>query len=177
MLSKMRSIKDDILLKQIAQQFEDNGIKIVAATSLMQNCTLGKSYLSTRKLSDSELKDAQVGWQTAKIIGQADVGQTVVVHQGSIVAVEAIEGTDRTIQRAGKLIGAGCIVVKICKPEQDLRFDLPTIGPKTIKSLQKIKATALVAEANKTIVLDPDEVRRLADKYGISVGLFEASDF
>jgi DUF1009 family protein len=105
----------------------------------------------------------------AKEIGRLGIGQTVIVKKRVVLAVEAIEGTDAAIQRAGALAKAGCVVVKVSKPQQDLRFDVPAVGVDTVAGLGAIKAAVLAIEAGKTILLEKEELLRLADRFGISV--------
>jgi DUF1009 family protein len=100
-------------------------------------------------------------------MGRLDVGQTVVVKDKAIVAVEALEGTDETIRRAGRLAGKGTVVVKMAKPSQDMRFDVPVIGPETIHTMRKAQAALLAIEADKTLVLDEDETLQLSNREGI----------
>jgi UDP-2,3-diacylglucosamine hydrolase len=109
------------------------------------------------------------GWQLAKEIGRLDIGQTVVLKDQAILAVEAIEGTDEAIRRGGRLCGQGAVVVKVCKPQQDLRFDLPAIGPQTIISMGDVRASCLAIESGKTIILDRDTVINNADRAGITI--------
>ena len=110
-----------------------------------------------------------LGREVATLLGQADVGQTVVVHNGHVLALEAVEGTDEAIRRGGKYSGAGAVVVKRCKPGQDLRFDLPAVGPRTLEVMQEVGAKVLALEAGKTVLLDAPELFRGADKAGITL--------
>jgi UDP-2,3-diacylglucosamine hydrolase len=137
---------------------------------LLERSVPQAGLLTRRALSAQERRDALIGWEAAKGIGALDIGQTVVVHQGIVVAVEAAEGSDAAILRAGevagtlqrKSAGAGLVVVKLVKPQQDLRFDLPAVGPKTIQTMLVAGASALVLEAERAIMLEPDEVVRAA---------------
>ena len=110
-----------------------------------------------------------MGYQTAKEVGRLGIGQTVVVKNQVIVAVEAVEGTDAAIQRGGALAKAGCVVVKVSKPQQDLRFDVPAVGLDTVRCLHEVDAAVLAVEAGKTILLDKENLLQQADSYGISV--------
>ena len=130
--------------------------------------------LTSRDLSPEERKDASLGYDAAKTIGRLDIGQTVVAFEGLITAVEAVEGTDSALLRAGELAHRrGGVVVKLCKPQQDLRFDLPTIGEKTIHAMAKGGLTALVVEAGKTMMLDPVAIVREANKTNIAIRVVE----
>lgn len=173
LLARVRSVKDDVLLRGVARELESLGIDVFSAHVFLHNSVPVSGALTRRGLSVSEREDATIGWKAAKQIGLAEIGQSVVVNRGMIVAVEAVEGTDACIERAGQLVGAGCTVVKCSKPQQDLRLDLPTIGPKTIEVMQRAGATALVIEAARCLILDREETVRLADAAGISIVAFE----
>jgi DUF1009 family protein len=120
-------------------------------------------------LTPAQERDVALGREVAGLIGQADVGQTVVVREGVVLAVEAVEGTDECIRRAGRLAGPGAVVVKRCKPGQDLRFDLPAAGPVTLEVMREAGATVLAIEAGKTVVLDTELLVKWAPRLGISV--------
>ncbi len=172
LLARLRTFKDDLVLRGIAGEIESEGISIIAPSLFLKECVPSKGTLTKRSLSEAELENAKIGWEAAKLIGACDIGQTVVVANKTVVAVETIEGTDETISRAGKLTGGGLVVVKVAKPQQDLRFDLPTIGEKTIQSLKSAKATALVVEEGKTMILEPEKVVALADEAKIAIEVF-----
>jgi DUF1009 family protein len=129
--------------------------------------------LTKRRVSKAEEEDIQFGWKIAKEIAGLDIGQTVVVKQKAVVAIEAIEGTDQTILRGGRLGGPGTVVVKVSKPHQDMRFDVPVIGLKTVDVLREIEAAVLAVEAGKTIFLDRDEAIKKANFAGISIVVVE----
>jgi len=111
----------------------------------------------------------EFGWNMAKNIGRLDIGQCVVVRKKTVLAVEAIEGTDETIKRGGVLAKEGAVVVKVCKPNQDLRFDMPSVGLETIRVMSRVKAGVLALEAEKTLIFDCAQMVALADKSGISI--------
>ncbi|MBN8550543.1 MAG: LpxI family protein [Deltaproteobacteria bacterium] len=138
---------------------------------MLDQVTLAAGCLTRRALTAAEAADARIGWQACRAIGAIDVGQTIVVSQGLVVAVEAVEGTDAAIRRAGELAGKGSVVIKLCKPGQDTRIDLPTVGVKTIETMAASGASALVLEAKKSIILDPDAVAREANQLGIAIEL------
>src|SRR5208282_5945226 len=118
----------------------------------------------------AEIEDIQFGWELAKEMGRLDVGQSVAIRERAVLAVEAIEGTDRAILRAGELCPrGGIVVVKVAKPQQDMRFDVPTIGCGTIESMRQAGARVLAIEAGKTIVIDQEQTVALAERYGISI--------
>ena len=109
------------------------------------------------------------GFRVAKEIGRFDIGQSVVVRGGAVIAVEGIEGTDATIRRAGQLVRGEIVVIKACKPTQDVRFDLPAIGPNTIRTMAEVGGRVLAVEAGRTVMMEKDELLRLADETGIAV--------
>jgi hypothetical protein len=168
--SGRRDNKDDSMLLAVVREFERDGIEIVSALDFCPELLVKTGSPTRRKPTASELRDIEFGWTLAKEMGRLDVGQTVVVKELAVLAVEAIEGTDRCIQRAGELCPSGSFtVVKVAKPQQDMRFDVPTVGPDTIESLHRAGAGVLAIEADKTIVLDEAETTRRADRYGIAL--------
>ena len=169
LLAKMVHKKDDHLLRAVADELESEGIIVRESTLYLDSIIGQKGVLTKRKPTKAERRDIEFGWQMAKEIGRLDIGQTVVVKDQVILAVEAIEGTDEAIRRGGKLCGQGAVVVKVCKPQQDLRFDLPAIGIQTIKSMSEVKASCLAVEAGKTIIIERETVIKDADRAGITI--------
>ena len=168
-LSRLRSVRDDALLRAVADYFESHGVTIVAPTDWLAQALCPEGHLAGPQLHPSQEKDVALGREVATLLGQADVGQTVVVRNGHVLALEAVEGTDEAIRRGGKYGGAGAVVVKRCKPGQDLRFDLPAVGPRTLEVMQEVGAKVLALEAGKTVLLDAPELFRGADKAGITL--------
>lgn len=125
--------------------------------------------LDKRKPNNAEKSDIETGWKLAKEIGRLDIGQCLLISGGTVLAVEAIDGTDETIKRGGMLGKGNAVVVKVSKPNQDLRFDVPAIGAQTIQTMQASGANLLVIEAGKAVVFDRDEMVTLANKYNISI--------
>lgn len=169
LLAKLLHKKDDSLLRAVADELESEGIIVRESTLYLDNIIAQKGILTKRKPSKGERRDIEFGWQTAKEIGRLDIGQAVVLKDQAILAVEAIEGTDEAIRRGGKLCGQGAVVVKVCKPQQDLRFDLPAIGTRTIRSMEEVNASCLAIEAGRTIIIDREEVIHEADRAGITI--------
>jgi len=169
LLAKMLYKKDDSILRAVAAELESEGITVRESTLYLDNLLTSAGVLTRRKPSKDEQKDIEFGWHIAKEIGKLDIGQTVVVKDQAILAVEAIEGTDDAIRRGGSLCGQGAVVVKICKPQQDLRFDLPAVGMQTIQTMQEVKASCLAIEARKTIIFDRERVAVGADQHGIAI--------
>jgi hypothetical protein len=166
---RLRAFKDDAILREFAAELEGEGIRIRESTFGLDGILVEDSPLTTRRPSRKEWDDIRYGWDVAREIGRLDIGQCVVVKDRVIVAVEAVEGTDRAIRRGGELAGAGAVVVKRCKPQQDLRFDLPAIGPNTIQAMASVGATALAVEAGRSVLLDRQDMIQEAERAGIAV--------
>ena len=162
--------RNDTVLAAVADELARHGI-------IMQNCIqysaehlAPEGVLTRAQPSESLRKDAEFGWRLAKELGRLDIGQCVAVKETEVVAVEAIEGTDRMIERAGLLVPrGGWTLVKVSKPNQDMRFDVPTVGPDTIAILAKHGARMLAIEAGKTVILDRESMIAAADRLGIVV--------
>ncbi len=168
--SKTKDRKDDTLLTALADFFDREGIHFTPATDYLPELLVKTGVLSRRKPSSTELKDVRFGWDLAKAMGKLDVGQTVAVKGRAVLAVEAVEGTDLCIRRAGELCSSGGFsVVKVAKPRQDMRFDVPTIGIGTLESLVAAGARVLAIEADKTIVVDQPEVVEFANRHGLTI--------
>lgn len=160
---------DDRLLRAFAKILEDEGILIRPSTFLIPELLAPEGCWTKRKPAKEEMPDIDLGWQMAKEIGRLDIGQCVVVSNGTVMAVEAIDGTDSTIRRGGKLSKGRAVVVKVCKPNQDFRFDVPAVGAQTIRTMRESGATVLVVEAGKSLVYDREEMIRHADAWDISI--------
>jgi len=170
-LSRSRSDnRDDSLMLAAIAEYEKDGIKIVSALEFCPELLVEHGCLTKRRPTKSEWRDVAFGWKLAKAMGGLDVGQSVAVKERAVLAVEAIEGTDAAISRAGQLCSlAGFVVVKVAKPQQDMRFDVPAVGPGTIETMHQAGARVLAIEAGKTIVVDRERTVELADRYGISI--------
>ncbi|MBL8951127.1 MAG: UDP-2,3-diacylglucosamine diphosphatase LpxI [Myxococcaceae bacterium] len=166
---RLRGFRDDELLRAIAAYFEEGGVRIVAPTDFVKQVLAPKGLLAGPKLTAAQERDVEIGREVALSLGKADVGQTVVVKDGAVVAVEAVEGTDEAIRRGGHLGGKGAVVVKRVKPGQDLRFDLPAAGPVTLEVMREVGARVLAVEAGRTVLLDGPQLFKLAERLGISV--------
>ena len=169
LMSRLTMFHDDDILRMVSRELEKEGIEVVSSTYCLPELVAPQGCLTTRRPNKEELRDMKVGWKVAKAIGRLDVGQCVVVRRKTIVAVEAIEGTDETIIRGGTLAREKAVVVKVSKPDQDLRFDVPAVGLKTIQTMAKVKASALAIEAGKTLVFDRDRMLRFADENSIAI--------
>jgi DUF1009 family protein len=162
--------RDDTLLLALVDEFARDGIAFDSALTYCPELFVRPGTLTRRGPSAAELTDIEFGWGVAKKMGELDVGQSVAVKDRAVIAVEAIEGTDRAIARAGELCrSGGFVVVKVAKPQQDMRFDVPTVGCSTIETLHRSRGRVLAIEAGKTIVIDKEQTVALADRYGISI--------
>jgi DUF1009 family protein len=150
-------------------EFSRYGILIEPIDKYLKNIFAEKGELNGVKLDNEDLENINFGYHIAKRLAEVDIGLTVVVKNKIVVAVEAIEGTDNCIMRAKKIAGKGCYVIKVARPNQDMRFDLPVIGPTTVKVLSKAKVKAVAVEANKTLILEKQRVLEETKKLGIPV--------
>ncbi len=161
--------KDDDILREIAAELERDGITICESTFGLEGILVEDGPLTSRQPNKKEWNDIRYGWKIAQEVGRLDIGQCVVVKDRVVVAVEAVEGTDGAIKRGGELAKEGAVVVKRSKPQQDLRFDLPAVGPRTIEVMESVKATVLAVEAGRTVILDRDQLVSQAERAGIAV--------
>jgi DUF1009 family protein len=169
-LRRRRDNKDDTLLLGMIDEFARDGLHFDSALDYCPELLVQPGILTRRAPTAREEADISFGWEMAKEMGRLDVGQSVAVKEKAVLAVEAIEGTDRAIARAGELCRAGnFVVVKVAKPQQDMRFDVPTVGCSTIETLRQAGGRVLAIEAGKTIVLDQAQTVALADRYGITI--------
>ena len=169
LLSTVRSTRDDEALRRVAAFFEQQGLPVGSATELVPEVMVQPGLLAGAPLTEQQRTDVAIGREVAAAMGRVDVGQTVVVKRGSILAVEAIEGTDEAIRRAGRLGGAGAVVVKRSKPGQDTRFDLPAVGPMTLEVMREAGAAVLAIEAGRSVMLQSSVLLDWAPRLGISV--------
>jgi DUF1009 family protein len=171
-LAGLRSFGDDAALRAIAQALEGEGVKIISPMPLLPGLVAPKGPVGKRKLTAEQRRDVEVGLQAARALGALDLGQTVVVKRGVVLAVEAVEGTDACIARGGALArggGDGPVVVKVVKPGQDLRFDLPAVGPGTVEALRAAGCSALALEAGQTVLIDRELLAAAADDAGLAI--------
>ncbi len=161
---------DDSLSLGLIAEFRSHGLECVSPLDLVPELLVREGVLTRRKPTTAEEKDIAIGWALAREMGRLDVGQSVMIRERAVLAVEAIEGTDRAIERAGELCSrSGFVVVKVAKPRQDRRFDVPTVGQQTIETMHRAGARVLAVEAGQTILLDETETIALADRYGIAI--------
>jgi len=169
LLAKIRHTHDDGFLRAFAQFLEKEGITIRESTFLLPDLLAPEGCWTKRKPTRSEREAIDLGWNMAKEIGRLDIGQCVVVGSRSVLAVEAVDGTDATIRRGGKLGNGETVIVKVCKPNQDTRFDIPAVGAQTIKTMYDSGVGVLAVEAGKAVVFDREEMVALANKLRISI--------
>jgi DUF1009 family protein len=169
LMAKVAIRSDDNLLRMIAAMLEERGMPVIDPVPFLGEALAREGVLGRHQPTEEEWADARYGLELARAIGRLDLGQTVVVKDRIAVAVEALEGTDACIGRGGELARGGAVVCKAVKPQQDRRFDLPAVGPATIETMRKAGCRVLAVEAGATLVMDPEELVRLADKAGIAV--------
>jgi DUF1009 family protein len=172
LLSVVRRLKGrntDALIAAVAEVLREKGIHLLDSTLFLRPLLAGEGVLTRRGPSESEQADFAFGYRMADTIAGLDIGQTIVVKDQAVVAVEAMEGTDETIARAGRLAGPGSIVVKVAKPNQDMRFDVPVVGVPTIAAMRSAGAVAMTVDAGRTLMLDGEAIIHAADEAGICI--------
>ena len=169
LMSKMAVFHDDGILRAVSDELKSQGIEIIPSTFCLPDLLSPRGCLTKRRPSRKEMEDVEFGWRVAKELGRLDIGQCVVVRDKTVLALEAMEGTDATILRGGDLAREKAVVIKLSKPGQDLRFDVPTVGLKTLETMARVKASVLAIEANKTLLFDKSAVIEYADKKGIVI--------
>lgn len=169
LIGKIRHMADDGILRTLADYLDQQGITILPSHELVPELLATPGLYTRRGPSAEERADAELGWQVAAELGRLDIGQCVVVRGRAVVAVEAIEGSDACIRRGGGLAREGAVVVKRCKPRQDERFDLPSVGAATIEVMAAARATCLLVEAGRTLFFDRARAVEIAEQSGICV--------
>jgi DUF1009 family protein len=169
LLQRIGTFKDDAVLRGVAIELEAEGIEVVPPTEYLTDVIAREGVHTDRAPTASEWRDIRYGYRVAKEIGRWDIGQCVVVRGEAVLAVEGIEGTDETIRRGGALANGEITVVKVCKPMQDLRFDLPAVGLATVNSLIAASGRVLAIESGHTVILEREEMLAAANAAGVSV--------
>lgn len=170
LIFKLGSAKgDDAILRAVAQELKSEGIAVVSPDSFIPDLRSAGGVLGAKRPDAETWSDIRFGWDRAKAVGALDIGQCVVVRSGIVVAVEGIEGTNATLERGGRLGGAGCTLVKILKPGQDTRLDMPSLGIETVELLIKHNFACLAFEAGGTLFFDREKAVALAEKHGIAI--------
>jgi DUF1009 family protein len=169
--------KDDTLMLALIREFERDNITFESPLNYCPELLVKHGFLTRRKPTPAQWRDIRFGWEIAKELGRLDIGQTVIVNDMAVLALEAIEGTDAAIRRAGTLCRrGGFTIVKVAKPQQDMRFDVPTIGVETMQTMRESGARVLAVESEMTIMLDQPEVIELADRLGIAIVSLKADE-
>ena len=168
-LKTVKRLNDDGVMNLIVEEFEKNGVSVLDQTIFIKNLMIPAGVLGKHKPTKEQMEDVNYGFWLAKEMGKVDVGQSVVIKDKMAMAVEAIEGTDVCIKRGAKLAKKGAVVVKVAKPNQDKRFDIPAVGLKTLKTMKRYKADLLAVEANETIIVNQEEVIKYADDHNIVI--------
>lgn len=168
-IARLRSKNTDALIAAVADVLREHGVELIDSTAFLSPLLAREGILTARTPTDHERADLTFGYRMADAIAGLDIGQTICVKDLAVVAVEAMEGTDQTIERAGRLAGAGVAVVKVAKPNQDMRFDVPVIGVPTVQAMRTAGATILSIDAGRTLVLDGEAVVAAANDAGIAI--------
>jgi DUF1009 family protein len=169
LLFSIRNNSDDTILKAFVRELEKNGIEIHKTTDFTKSLLAPEGVLTRKKPNKDDLQDIDFGWDIAKQMGKLDIGQTVVIKNRAVMAIEAIEGTDEAIKRGGVLAGKDAVIIKVSKPKQDMRFDVPVVGIDTLNSMKKSGARVLAVESGKCILVEKDSFLKEANKSGIVV--------
>ena len=173
-MSKLAIFHDDDILRSVTEEFAKEGVEIVSSTLYLPELLALEGCLTKRKPTRNEWTDIRFGWKIAKELGRLDIGQSVVVRKKTVLALEAIDGTDATILRGGALAREKAVVVKVSKPKQDLRFDVPCVGMETISTMRRIKGAVLAVEAGRTLMFDKEAMLKAADREKIAVVAIKA---
>ena len=168
-ISSIKDRKANTIFGAIADKLKEHGMELLDSTTFIEDLLPKEGILSHRQPSTEEWENVHFGMELARQIAHLDIGQTVAVKNKAIVAVEGLEGTDSLIRRAGKIARGSMVVVKVSRPKQDMRFDIPVVGLNTIKNLIKSGASCLAIEANKTLFIDRQESISLADKKHLAI--------
>ena len=169
LLGKLKERNAESIFAAIADELAKIGVELLPATTFLEDSLAPSGLIAGANLSRQEEEDVDLGWKVAKEIARLDIGQTVIVKNGTIVAVEAFEGTNEAIKRGGVLAGNGAVMVKVTKPNQDMRFDVPVIGVETIRIAAEGKLRVIAVEAGKTLLLESDAIVDLANRSGITI--------
>lgn len=169
LLFSLKDRSDNSILKAISDELRAEGIEVIDTASFSPHLLTPEGTLTGRRPSRDQWKDIAYGWRIAKEIGRLDIGQTVVVKDRAVIAVEAIEGTDEAIRRAGQWSGGGAVVVKVSKPQQDMRLDVPVVGTATLATMVQARAAVLAVEAHRSMIINRQTLLAEAEAAGISV--------
>src|SRR5436305_2366745 len=168
-LMRLKTRNTDALISGVADALNDHGIELIDSTAFLAPLMARSGVLTCAAPTAEQRADLELGYRIADAVAALDIGQTIAVKSAAVVAVEAMEGTDAVIARAGQLAGRGVRVIKVAKPNQDMRFDVPVIGVSTIEAMAAAGATALSIDAGKTLMIDGAAIVRAADEAGIAI--------
>ena len=174
-LARMRHTHDDTILSAFSRLLEKEGLTVRSSTFLVPEILADAGLWTRKKPNADQVKDMRTGWHIAKEIGRLDVGQCIVMGGGSVLAVEAIDGTDATIRRGGGLGTGEAVLIKVSKPTQDMRFDVPAVGLATLQTMKESGVTGLVLEAGHAVVFDRDAMVAYADEHGMTIVVVDGS--
>jgi len=175
-IGELKDLNDDSIMLGIVNELAKENIEVVKQSTFLEDLLVSSGVLTNRQPDEQLLSDMNYGFKMAREIGRLDIGQAVIVKNKAVLAVEAIEGTDQAIIRGGQIGGPGVVVAKVSKPQQDFRFDIPTVGDTTLNNLIDIKAVALVIEADRTFIIDKDDFIKKAEENGITIMALKTSD-
>src|ERR1043166_6269167 len=168
-MAKLKQRNAESIFAAIADELAKTGVELLPATTFLEDSLAQPGLIAGPKLSRREEEDVDLGWKIAKETARLDIGQTVIVKNGAILAVEAFEGTNEAIKRGGALGRKDAVMVKVAKPHQDLRFDVPVIGMETIQTARDARIRVIAVEAGKTLLLEKETVFKMADEHRISI--------
>lgn len=177
LLISLKDKTDSSILNAVSLELKKQGISVVDTISFSENLLTQEGVLTEKKPSKENWSDIKFGWYIAKEIGRLDIGQTIVVKDKAVIAVEAMEGTDETILRSRKYVEEGTVVIKVSKPQQDMRLDVPTVGLSTLKAMMQSRALILAIEAKKSIIIDKDQMIKEANQAGICIVGIDSKKF
>src|SRR5271170_5251004 len=169
LLARLKERNAESIFSAIAGELKKVGVELLSATTFLEDCLPEPGHIAGPKLSAQQLDDVALGFRIAKETSRLDIGQSVVVKKGTVVAVEAFEGTDAAMERGGKLGKGGVVLVKVSKPDQDFRFDVPVIGTRTLDRAREADVKVIACEAGRTLLLDRKQVVELAERWKISL--------
>jgi hypothetical protein len=169
LLGKLKERNAESIFAAIANELAAIDVMLLPATTFLEDSLASSGLLAGPKLSQQEQDDVELGWKIAKEIARLDIGQTIIVRNGTVVAVEALEGTNEAMRRGGELAGSSAVMVKVAKPNQDMRFDVPVIGVETIRIAAEAKLRVIAVEAGKTLLLERDAIVALANRSKMSI--------
>jgi UDP-2,3-diacylglucosamine hydrolase len=169
LLAKLKQRNAESIFRAIAGELDKIGVVLLPATTFLEDFLAGKDLIAGPKLSRREKSDMDLGWSIAQKIAALDIGQTVIVKKGTVLALEGFDGTNETVRRGGALGRGGAVMIKVAKPNQDMRFDVPVIGPKTISVAEEAKIRVIALEAGRTLLLEKEDVILAAQNAKISL--------